>query len=591
MLSTQSFYILFYRLWCHITLKRRKQFYLLLFLTILGSLAEVVSLGAIFPFISIITEPDKTLNFPPIVYVIDMLEIKIGGDLIIPITILFAISCVISGLLRMILIWFGAKFGNATGADLSVKVYSQTLYQPYEAHLTRNSSDIISATTQKTNIATIFLIAAINLFMSLVIFVSIMLTLFFVDPMVTIISAVIFGFSYLAIANLTRHIVSRNSLMLALEQTRLIKLIQEGLGSIRDILLDGSQGIYSKAYHNSITKLQQGTSQNIFVVAAPRCVMETLAMILIAILVIFVKYQSGNTSALLPLLGILAVVAQRSLPLMQQIYGGWTTMLASRASLADVLDLLDQSLNLYTTQPRLKALALNKNIIFDDVCFKYSNKSSWVLQDVNFTIPKGSRVGIVGATGSGKSTLLDLLMGLLEPSQGQILIDDKPLKLGHKLVWQRAIAHVPQSIFLADISIAENIAFGTPFEEIDLNRVRKAAQHAKIDEFIENQPEAYSALIGERGVRLSGGQRQRIGIARALYKKASVLILDEATNALDEKTEKEVMQEIQTSNPNITIFIIAHRLSTLKNCTQILELCEGKIKRIGTYNQIVDLTA
>ena len=591
MLSTQSFYILFYRLWYHITLKRRKQFYLLLFLTILGSFAEVVSLGAIFPFISIITEPDKTLNFPPIVYVIDMLELKIGGDLIIPITILFAISCMISGLLRMILIWFGAKFANATGADLSVKVYSQTLYQPYEAHLTRNSSDIISATTQKTNIATSFLIAAINLFMSLVIFVSIMLTLFFVDPMVTIISAVIFGFSYLAIANLTRHIVSRNSLMLALEQTRLIKLIQEGLGSIRDILLDGSQGIYSKAYHNSITKLQHGTSQNIFVVAAPRCVMETLAMILIAILVIFVKYQSGNTGAILPLLGILAIVAQRSLPLMQQIYGGWTTMLASRASLADVLDLLDQSLNLYTTQPKRKALALNKNIIFDDVCFRYSNKSSWVLQDVNFIIPKGSRVGIVGATGSGKSTLLDLLMGLLDPSQGQILIDDKPLKLGHKVVWQRAIAHVPQSIFLADISIAENIAFGIPFEEIDLNRVRKAAQHAKIDEFIENQPEAYSALIGERGVRLSGGQRQRIGIARALYKKASVLILDEATNALDEKTEKEVMQEIQTSNPNITIFIIAHRLSTLKNCTQILELCEGKIKRIGTYNQIVDLTA
>lgn len=591
MLSTQSFYILFYRLWYHITLKRRKQFYLLLFLTILGSFAEVVSLGAIFPFISIITEPDKTLNFPPIVYVIDMLELKIGGDLIIPITILFAISCMISGLLRMILIWFGAKFANATGADLSVKVYSQTLYQPYEAHLTRNSSDIISATTQKTNIATSFLIAAINLFMSLVIFVSIMLTLFFVDPMVTIISAVIFGFSYLAIANLTRHIVSRNSLMLALEQTRLIKLIQEGLGSIRDILLDGSQGIYSKAYHNSITKLQHGTSQNIFVVAAPRCVMETLAMILIAILVIFVKYQSGNTGAILPLLGILAIVAQRSLPLMQQIYGGWTTMLASRASLADVLDLLDQSLNFYTTQPKRKALALNKNIIFDDVCFRYSNKSSWVLQDVNFIIPKGSRVGIVGATGSGKSTLLDLLMGLLDPSQGQILIDDKPLKLGHKVVWQRAIAHVPQSIFLADISIAENIAFGIPLEEIDLNRVRKAAQHAKIDEFIENQPEAYSALIGERGVRLSGGQRQRIGIARALYKKASVLILDEATNALDEKTEKEVMQEIQTSNPNITIFIIAHRLSTLKNCTQILELCEGKIKRIGTYNQIVDLTA
>jgi ATP-binding cassette subfamily B protein len=196
----------------------------------------------------------------------------------------------------------------------------------------------------------------------------------------------------------------------------------------------------------------------------------------------------------------------------------------------------------------------------------------------------------MGITGSGKSTLLDLLMGLLEPSQGQILVDEKPLRLEHQRAWQQIVAHVPQSIFLADTTIAENIAFGIQPEKIDLNRVRIAAQQAKIAEFIESRPGSYNASIGERGVRLSGGQRQRIGIARALYKQASVLIFDEATSALDDETEKEVMQAIESLSQSITIFIIAHRLSTLKNCMQILELGEGKIKRIGTYNQIVDLT-
>jgi ATP-binding cassette subfamily B protein len=557
----------------------------------IGSFAEVVSLGSIFPFISIITQPDKAFDLPFMAYVIDTLGIKAGGDLVVPITILFALASMIAGLLRLLLVWYGAKFGNATGADLSVKVFRQTLYQPYKAHLTRNSSEVISVMTQKANIATGFLLAVVSLGMSAVMFLSIMLTLFVIDPIVTIISVVIFGFSYLVIASLTRHIVARNSVRLALEQSKLIKLIQEGLGGIRDILLDGSQEVYCKAYSNSITPLQQGTSQNTFIVAAPRYVMETLSMVLIAILVLAIRYQSGNTTTILPLLGILALVAQRSLPLMQQIYGGWSSMVGSRAALSDVLDLLDQPLPIHATQLEPKPLTLNENISFQSICFRYSSNTPWVLQDVNLTIPKGSRVGVMGITGSGKSTLLDLLMGLLEPTQGQILVDEKPLRLEHQRAWQRAVAHVPQSIFLADTTIAENIAFGIQPEKIDLNRVRMAAQQARIAEFIESRPDSYNASIGERGVRLSGGQRQRIGIARALYKQASVLVFDEATSALDDETEKEVMQAIESLSQSITIFIIAHRLSTLKNCTQILELGEGQIKRIGTYNQIVDLTA
>ena len=239
-------------------------------------------------------------------------------------------------------------------------------------------------------------------------------------------------------------------------------------------------------------------------------------------------------------------------------------------------------------QPEPEPLELRQSIRFDNVSFQYSSNGTWVLEGIDLTIPKGARVGIIGSTGSGKSTALDLLMGLLEPTHGQILVDGQPISLDHKRAWQRTVAHVPQNIFLADTTIAENIAFGIPPDQIDLERVRKAAQQARIADFIESRPEAYSAIVGERGVRISGGQRQRIGIARALYKQASVLIFDEATSALDNETEQAVMQTIEGLNKDLTLLIIAHRLTTLKNCDVIVKLDGRRISAQSTYGQIVN---
>jgi ATP-binding cassette subfamily B protein len=296
-------------------------------------------------------------------------------------------------------------------------------------------------------------------------------------------------------------------------------------------------------------------------------------------------------AAALPILAMLALGAQRLLPIMQQLYGNWSVVAGSKAALADVLALLEQPLPAGVNLSEPEPLALKEAITFENVSFKYNSHAPWVLQDINLTIPKGSRVGIIGATGSGKSTSVDLIMGLLVPTQGQILVDGNEVRVTHQRAWQRAVAHVPQSIYLADTSIAENIAFGVPVDQIDLDLVRKSAQQARIAEFIESRPEAYSAIIGERGVRLSGGQRQRIGIARALYKQASVLIFDEATSALDNETEQSVMQAIEGLSEDLTVFIIAHRLTTLKNCTMIVELGGGVIKKIGTYQEIVSEAA
>jgi ATP-binding cassette subfamily B protein len=271
---------------------------------------------------------------------------------------------------------------------------------------------------------------------------------------------------------------------------------------------------------------------------------------------------------------------------MQQIYGNWANVAGGHAALINVLELLDQPLPEYISQPEPKPLAFNKSIIFDNVSFKYSDNAPWVLEGLNFTIKKGSRIGFVGSTGSGKSTTLDLLMSLLDPTNGTITVDGKPIDDQTKQAWQKNIVHVPQSIYLADASILENIAFGVPKDEINVESVRAAAAKAQIAEFIENSSEGYNAIVGERGIRLSGGQRQRIGIARALYKQnATVLIFDEATSALDSKTEKAVMECIEDLKLDLTIIMIAHRLSTLSNCDMIIQLEKGKILLKESYKQ------
>jgi ATP-binding cassette subfamily B protein len=213
---------------------------------------------------------------------------------------------------------------------------------------------------------------------------------------------------------------------------------------------------------------------------------------------------------------------------------------------------------------------------FEEVGFRYHEEGPWVLRNFDLTVPRGARIGFVGPTGCGKSTTLDLLMGLLKPTEGRILVDGEPLEGPRLRAWQRNIAHVPQAIFLADTTLAENIAFGVPKEQIDLDRVRQAARKAQIADFIESRPEGYGARVGERGIQLSGGQRQRIGIARALYKQATVLVFDEATSALDHATEGSVMDAINNLGRDLTIVLIAHRLSTVERCDSIVQMGPGE---------------
>jgi ATP-binding cassette subfamily B protein len=290
----------------------------------------------------------------------------------------------------------------------------------------------------------------------------------------------------------------------------------------------------------------------------------------------------------LPVLGALALGAQRLLPALQQIFTAWASIAGSYASLADTVSLLEQPLPAELLQPAHLPLGFQEAIRFSRVRFRYTSDGPWVLDGINLIIPKGARVGFVGSTGSGKSTSLDLLMGLLMPTEGELLVDDQPISGSRLKAWQRSIAHVPQSIYLADSTLAENIAFGVPLDKIDMDRVRQSARQAQIADFIESSSEGYQAYVGERGILLSGGQRQRIGIARALYKQAKVLVFDEATSALDNATEQSVMDAIEGLSSDLTILLIAHRLSTIKRCDTIVQLELGKLVAQGSYQQLLE---
>ena len=588
-IPTEALPNLLIRLWHHLSHRRQRQFWLLMGLMLVSAFAEVVSLGAVLPFLGILFAPDRLFSRPIVADMAQAWGITSADQLVLPLTVAFAAAALMAGAIRILLLWASTRVAVASGADISIEVYRRTLYQPYRVHVARNSSEVISGITNKVNGAVFgVLLPLLTLVSSTVLLVAIILALIAIDPVVASVAAVGFGASYALITWMSRRRLHRNSQRIAREQTQVVKALQEGLGGIRDVLLDGTQPVYCEVYRQADHPMRRAQGNNVFIGGSPRFAMEALGMALIAALAYAFGRQTGGIATALPVLGALALGAQRLLPALQQIYGAWASIAGSHASLADTIELLDQPLPAEIIQPAPAPLLIQNAIRFDAVRFRYTDDGPWVLDGLNLIIPKGARVGFVGSTGSGKSTTLDLLMGLLMPTVGELLVDGQPISGNRLRAWQRSIAHVPQSIYLADATLAENIAFGVPPAAIDLDRVRQAARQAQIADFIESSLEGYQAYVGERGIRLSGGQRQRIGIARALYKQATVLVFDEATSALDNATEQSLMDAIEGLNCDLTILMIAHRLTTVRRCDSIVELEHGQVVAQGTYEELIE---
>ena len=585
----QSIAELLKQLWWHIDIKRRKQLGILLLLTILASLAEIMSIGAVLPFLAVITNPGRVFSQPLIQPIIHYFSWTEAYQLILPITLLFGALTLVAGGMRLLLLWVNTRLSFLTGADLGTAIYKRTLFQPYAIHCSRNSSEIIAGISTKAS-AVIYdiLLPILTITSGLVMIVAILVMLFWIDPHVAILSFIVLGCIYLGIVVMTRKQLSINSQLIARASGQVIKSLQEGLGGIRDVLLDGSQMTYLEVYRKSDASLRKAEGSNLFIAMSPRYGMEAFGMLFIALLAFFLTRRGSGFEGAIPILGALALGAQRLLPTLQQVYASWTSIKGGQASLQDTLTLLDQKLPEFIQHGEFKPVSFIKKITIENLHFRYSTEMPWVIKGFNLTIPKGARIGFIGPTGGGKSTLLDIVMGLLQPTVGHLRVDDQLIVPLNNAAWQTHIAHVPQSIFLADATVEENIAFGLTKDEIDHERVRRAAQQARIADSIEGWPHKYQTRVGERGINLSGGQRQRIGIARALYKNADLIIFDEATSALDGKTEDEVMRTIEGLSKDLTLLIIAHRVHTLKNCSEIVEISDGKVFQISSFLDVVN---
>ena len=576
------------RLWCHITPRRRMQIGILLVLMILASLAEVISIGAILPFLGVLTAPQRVFQYSWVQPLILAFNITKPNQLLLPLTIIFACAAFFSGFIHLVLLWVQTRLSFAIGSDLSNSIYYRTLYQPYAVHVARNSSEVISGISGKAKaITNNTIVPILTIFSSILMSTAIMSALVVVEPFISFAAFLGFGLIYLVVIFFTKAKLTYSGKQISLRQSQVIKTLQEGLGGIRDVLLNGAQLTYYNVYRNVDHKMRTAQAKIYFIGTSPRYGIESLSMILISFLAYFLAGRPEGLATVIPVIGALALGAQRLLPALQQTFNSWALLRGGQASLSDTIALLDQPLPQFAGETMPTPISFQYSITLKNLAFRYTPEAPWVLQGLNLSIIKGSKVGFIGPTGSGKSTLLDIIMGLLQTPKGNLEIDGVVISNQNQRSWQAHIAHVPQMIFLSDCSIAENIAFGVPPDQIDYERVRKVSEKAQISHTIESWGKQYATVVGERGIRLSGGQRQRIGIARALYKKADVIVFDEATSALDNETERDVINAIQSLDDDLTILIVAHRLTTLQYCNQVIELTNGRIKRVGTYAEMI----
>lgn len=572
-------------LWSNLKRNRKIEIIKLFFLMLTCGFAELISLSSVIPFLIVLTNPSKLSEIKILSPFVEYVGFDDQSKLILIITLFFLLATAFTVIVRLYNIWLNGQTCASIGSDISDKVYSNILYKNYSWHLRGNTSNFISELTINVNSTVNVVSAILRILTYSIIILSIVFGLLVINPQVALVIFFAFSLSYISLAFSIRRKISNNGKILEKSYKRKFKLLQEGLQAIKEVILSNNQSYFSSIFKKTDKPIRYIEAQNNFFASSPRFILESVSLFLIAIIAYFLTRTSIDPSEIIAILGTFAVGSQKLLPAMQGIYTEWAIFKTYLPALISIVPLIkeDKITIKQIEANNFKKYKLIDSIKFKNLSFSYSENENDVFKDINITIHKGQKIGIIGETGGGKSTLINLLMGLLEPTSGEILVDKKRLAFDdYKFMcsWRSSISHVPQDIFLADASIAENIAFGLNSRKIEMGRVIKAAKQAKIHEFIESLNMRYESFVGERGVRLSGGQKQRLGIARALYQKSNLIILDEATSALDYKTEEKVINSIHELYPEVTLIMIAHRLSTLKMCDFIYKVESSKIVNV-----------
>ena len=540
---------------------------------------EVISIASVSPFILLISEKEKFFELKYVSKLNSILLINDQGYFLILFTFFLIFLIIFSSFIRILNIKIAFDLAAKISNDFSSESYFRVLNQPYEIQLLKNSSEVISQISNDLQRSEGAIYYSLNFVISFVMSSFLIITLLKINPQITLLSTSILLLGYLYVLKSTKKTLTNISSLVSEANKNQIRAMQEGLGATREILLEGIQMLYTKNFKKYDFIARKKTADKNFIEAIPRYAFEAIAISIMFLIALFYSLKDVNNSNVLPTLALFAFASQKLLPSMQQVYSSLASLRGVKRSLVNVLAMLELPLNKYSkSQNSIKPFLFKKSIVMKNVYFSYEKDLNYILNNINIKIFAGEKIGIIGETGSGKSTLIDLLLGLIRPVEGSILIDKKNLYDSEidrlKLSWQKSISHVPQYIFLNDTTIKENIAFGVPYDDIDEKLVERVCKDALIFDFIAKLPYGLETIVGERGFLLSGGQRQRIGIARALYKKSQILFFDEATNALDAKTENKVLRNI-INKKELTLIMITHRKESLLYCDRVYEINVG----------------
>tara|TARA_Y100000589_G_scaffold308886_1_gene325842 strand:+ start:224 stop:2005 length:1782 start_codon:yes stop_codon:yes gene_type:complete len=571
------------KLWKQLNKRRRIQIFFLLVIMIICGLAELISLASVIPFLLVLTDIDKLLDIKFYFNIINFIGLTSRSQIILFITLTFISAAIVTALIRLLNLFLTGRIAALIGTDLSKRVYKRILEQSYSWHVKKNSSDLITTANQNTSFVVAVINALLQLITSLIIITSILIGLFLVTWKVALFSCLVFVSTYIVFSLTVKKKLRDNGNKLVTFYQKQLKILQEGFSAIREVIIDNLQEKFIDNYVLIDLPMRKREANNLFLKGFPRYTVEALGMVLIAATAYFLTLGDQDPNIVFSILGAFALGSQRLLPSMQSIYVSWadiTTYFPGLLKVLNVLELPNKNLrsNILFSDNRVINF---DSIILKDISFRYDDKKPYVFENLSLKLFKGQKIGLVGKTGCGKSTIIDLILGLLKPTKGTISINGINLNENDSFLlnqWRSMISHVPQTIYLFDSTIAENIAFGVEPALIDYDRLRYSARKANILGYIESLPNGFDSFIGERGVRISGGQRQRIGIARALYKKSQIMIFDEATSALDNSTEISVMDSISKIDKQLTLVLIAHRLSSLDKCDSIYEVNKSGLK-------------
>ncbi|EQD24529.1 MAG: ABC transporter ATP-binding protein/permease [Nitrospirae bacterium] len=586
------------RLYALLTPAHRKRLAVLGILVFLSGLFEIAGVASIMPFMGMIVDPDLAMKnrwigpvhqafpLPPREFLA-----LLGGAVL---GVLF-----LSNLVSALTSWSILRFSFTAGRDLSKMMFAVYLNHSYLFFLNRNTSELAQNTLFEIGrLVNNILIPFLTVVSRAVIVLAILGLLLAVNPLIALFSGVFLGGAYGLVFLLVRRTLSRTGQEVSKENSRRFQVASETFSAIKDIKILGREKAFFDLFSLPVERYALYQSRSQMISLLPRYAMETLAFGGIIAIVIALLSMGGNLSTTLPLISLYALAGYRLMPSLQQIFANWSLIRFNLPAIDKVVSDIEALPSedkeagggIPEVPPPVESpLPLLREIRLSGVSFSYSGREEPVLDRVTLSIPANASVGIVGSTGSGKTTTLDILLGLLEPSSGSLLVDGRPVTGKNRRRWQGSIGYVPQQIMLVDETVRKNIAFGIPEERIDQERVERAARLAHLHEFIQSElPQGYETGIGERGVRLSGGQRQRIGIARALYHDPAVLVLDEATSALDNMTETVIMEALSTLSRQKTILMVAHRLTTVRDCDFIVVMERGRVADIGSYDELLE---